>query len=181
MTNNQFKQAKIITTIAVALIVSQSIILENFMIPAAAVVVAGLVLFYLRRRVVDVIADERDYLTGGRAALLAIQIYSWLAVLVMFVAYANRDINPAYEPIAMTLAFSTCILMLLYALIFRYHDKMKFSNKKILYGLFGLALFVAATIFGLRLLSGEDDWICQNGQWVKHGNPSFPAPTIECR
>ncbi len=36
-------------------------------------------------------------------------------------------------------------------------------------------------VLSVRLLSGEDDWVCDNGQWVKHGNPSVPAPTSECK
>ena len=28
--------------------------------------------------------------------------------------------------------------------------------------------------------SGEDSWICEGGQWVKHGNPSAPMPTTTC-
>lgn len=30
------------------------------------------------------------------------------------------------------------------------------------------------------LRGAEDNWLCQNGQWVKHGNPSAPAPTTGC-
>jgi len=43
-------------------------------------------------------------------------------------------------------------------------------------------LVVAILYFGiLRLVSGpEDTWICQNGQWVKHGNPSAAMPTALC-
>lgn len=26
----------------------------------------------------------------------------------------------------------------------------------------------------------EDGWLCQNGQWVKHGNPSDPQPSVPC-
>lgn len=26
----------------------------------------------------------------------------------------------------------------------------------------------------------EDDWICVNGEWVKHGVPSAPMPTEPC-
>jgi spore germination protein GerM len=26
----------------------------------------------------------------------------------------------------------------------------------------------------------EDDWICVNNEWVKHGNPSAPKPTTPC-
>jgi len=46
-----------------------------------------------------------------------------------------------------------------------------------------LAILVLAILyFGiLRLVSGpEDTWICQSGQWVKHGYPSAPMPTTLC-
>ena len=26
----------------------------------------------------------------------------------------------------------------------------------------------------------EDDWICDNGEWVKHGAPSAPMPIESC-
>jgi len=100
--------------------------------------------------------------------------------MVMFVLYASRDLNPAYEATAMTLAFSTCALMFLYSLIFRYYEQMKFSDKKLFYIFFMLIVFAALALVSARLLSGEDDWICQNGAWVKHGQPSFPAPTVPC-
>lgn len=35
-------------------------------------------------------------------------------------------------------------------------------------------------IIGIRFLSGEDTWLCQNGQWVKHGMPRAPMPTEGC-
>ncbi len=35
-------------------------------------------------------------------------------------------------------------------------------------------------MFGIRLLSGEDNWICVNGTWVMHGKPSAPKPTKAC-
>jgi hypothetical protein len=37
-----------------------------------------------------------------------------------------------------------------------------------------------AGIFLLRLASGEDNWICVNNQWIKHGNPSTSAPKTGC-
>jgi uncharacterized membrane protein len=47
-----------------------------------------------------------------------------------------------------------------------------------------LIVFCAAVAFavavGLRLLSSEDDWLCNNGQWIKHGNPQVPQPTVPC-
>lgn len=40
---------------------------------------------------------------------------------------------------------------------------------------------VALAWLGIRFFSGnEDTWICSNGQWVKHGNPSASQPTTGC-
>lgn len=36
-------------------------------------------------------------------------------------------------------------------------------------------------IFAMRIVSPEDTWICQEGKWVKHGNPSTPKPIKVCR
>jgi hypothetical protein len=49
--------------------------------------------------------------------------------------------------------------------------------------LIGIILIAAvAVMFSVRFIWGgpEDDWICQNGAWVKHGNPSSPEPTTPC-
>ena len=48
----------------------------------------------------------------------------------------------------------------------------------------GIALLVIISlVLFLRFVVGgpEDDWICENGQWVKHGNPSSPKPESDCR
>jgi hypothetical protein len=47
-------------------------------------------------------------------------------------------------------------------------------------------LIIVAVIFGiiffLRFVVGgpEDSWICDNGQWVAHGKPSYPKPENPC-
>ena len=44
-------------------------------------------------------------------------------------------------------------------------------------------LILIAIIIGIRFLLGgsEDDWICVNGQWIKHGNPSASMPAKLCK
>jgi hypothetical protein len=39
-----------------------------------------------------------------------------------------------------------------------------------------LILFAGRVIFGRH----EDDWVCENGQWIKHGNPYGPKPEKSC-
>lgn len=49
---------------------------------------------------------------------------------------------------------------------------------------FFLVVFIGLTgLFVARFLFGgdEDTWICTNGQWVKHGNPSASMPLTGCR
>jgi len=45
--------------------------------------------------------------------------------------------------------------------------------------IFGFVFFL---IFFIRFFFGgdEDTWICQKGEWIKHGNPSYPKPIISC-
>ncbi|MFA6255395.1 MAG: DUF2178 domain-containing protein [Patescibacteria group bacterium] len=181
MTLKQFQTIKLVTVVILAIIFSRSIIYENYLVPVVVLVISTLVLWYLRRYVKEVIADERDWQTAGKAASLAIQIYAWFAVIVMIVLYAQRDLNPSYLPIAATLAYSTCFLMLLYALIFRYYHKFSLSNKKTFYLIAIILAIAVLAVFGLRLFSGEDDWICVDGQWVEHGHPDFPAPDQQCQ
>jgi len=50
-------------------------------------------------------------------------------------------------------------------------------NRKILIAI-GIIFAIIAIVVIFR--SPEDSWICQNGQWVKHGNPSSPMPTSGC-
>ncbi len=181
MTLKQYQIAKLVIVIILAIIFSQALIYKNYLIPLGAVIILSLILFFMRSKVKEVINDERDWQTAGKAAGYAIQIYSWFAVIVMLILYSQHDLNPSYLPIAATLAYSTCFLMFLYALIYRYYNKLCYLDKKVIYIAIIILIMVLMAVFGLRLFSGEDDWICQNGQWFKHGNPDFPAPTVECK
>ncbi len=181
MTQRHFRIAKIISAIVVGIAAGNAVVTNNYLFLAVAVGVVGIALLYLRSTVKGVTADERDYTDAGIAARWAIQIYSWFAVLLMLVLFSQRELNPSFEPIAVTLAYSTCILMLMYAMFFRYHQRMKFMAKNRIYlAILSLAVLILL-LFGLRILSGEDGWMCQNGKWVEHGHPDFPAPQTECK
>ncbi|HNW71453.1 MAG TPA: DUF2178 domain-containing protein [Candidatus Paceibacterota bacterium] len=181
MTNKQYKKIKLIIIVIIAIIFGQSIVLENYIIPIVTLIITSLVLLLLRRRVKDVISDERDMALGGKSALIAIQIYSWIAVIVMFVLYSFKDTNPFYEPIGMTLAYSTCLLMLIYSIVFRFYNKETFSKNKKKYIIFAIILAIFISFFSIRFFSGEDNWVCRDGQWIKHGNPDYQAPIVECK
>lgn len=181
MTIKKYQQIKLIIVVLIAIIFSQAIFYKNYLIPIATLLVSSLILIILRRRVKEVIADERDYALAGKSASWAIQIYSWIAVVAMFILYSFRDLNSFYEPVALTLAYSTCFLMFVYSLIFKFQNRIKFTKNKNKFIIFAIILAIFVTIFTLRFFSGEDNWLCQNGQWIKHGNPEFAAPKTICK
>ena len=53
---------------------------------------------------------------------------------------------------------------------------------KLIKSFIGVFILIILIWLVLRFVVGgpEDAWICENGQWVKHGNPSFPAPASGC-
>lgn len=53
------------------------------------------------------------------------------------------------------------------------------KNKKLVIIFVGILIILSA-IFLIRIFSGEDDWICENGSWIKHGNPSSDIPSESC-
>lgn len=55
--------------------------------------------------------------------------------------------------------------------------KCKISKKLILVG---LSVFVLGGAFAFLKFKDEDGWICENEEWVRHGNPSYPMPKGTC-
>jgi uncharacterized membrane protein len=122
MDNKQFKIFRVILAMILAIIISQSIILENFVLAIFAMLVAIVLMIFVRRKVKDVLADERDYKIAGNAARYAMTTFSAVAVGFMFFFMSQKQ-NPVYEAIGLTLAYSVCGLMLVYSLIFIYLRK----------------------------------------------------------
>jgi hypothetical protein len=54
------------------------------------------------------------------------------------------------------------------------------SHKTTLVTITSILVLMAFVILGIRFFSGEDNWICQNGQWVRHGNPRSLQPSSKC-
>lgn len=150
MTLKQYQVVKITFVVFLAVIFSQLIDGKNYLLPIGVMIAGSLIMMLLRRRVNGVVADERDYATGGKAALLAMQIYGWLAASSMFVFYGLKDTNPAFEPIGMTLAFSTCLLMLIYSAIFRYYNRVKLMDGKLIYTVAVLVFFLIMIVVAFK-------------------------------
>ena len=54
--------------------------------------------------------------------------------------------------------------------------------KKIVLIIVMILVLGLGTLLALRFIFGgsEDTWICDNSEWVKHGEPSVSKPTTSC-
>ena len=55
-------------------------------------------------------------------------------------------------------------------------------RRKTLINIGAIVVLLITAVFVLRFVFGgpEDDWICTDKGWVRHGNPSVPMPTTDC-
>lgn len=149
LTLKQYNTIRLVIVVILAMFMGNMIVLKNYFLPLILIAVTSLLLFSLRKKVKGVLADERDYELGGKSALLTMQIYSWTAVVAMFIFLALSGKNPVYNAIAQTLSFSVCYFMLLYSVIFSYYNKKNFKDKK-----FVLTAFIFAFFLAVYLIAG---------------------------
>ncbi|MFA5184230.1 MAG: DUF2178 domain-containing protein [Patescibacteria group bacterium] len=190
MTLKKFTSYRMLAVILLSAAVSAAIVQQNYLLALVAMAVAMIALYLLRQRVTDVIADERDYAIAGQASRYTITVFSLASVAVMFVILSAQSDNQTAETIAYLLAYLVCALMLLNSFIFRFLSlrakigriSLKEKIKAYLpYFLIALILSAIIIIGGLRFFSGEDAWICADGAWVRHGQPSAPQPSAPCQ
>lgn len=180
MTIKQYTTIRIILAIGIGIIFSQSIIFNNLIIPLTTVIIAMTVLLVLRRRVKEVMADERDYQIAGKAGRFALTTMSIIGSLAVIILFSLKHKNDNFEIIGSTIAYMVCSLLLLNNLFFQYFSQPGFWKKNILKTVIWILLVVIFIISGIKLFSNEDSWICNNGQWEKHGQPSQPVPSTFC-
>ena len=123
MTKKAFSIYRIIAVIIVTIIVSISINYGNWYLPVISIMASWLFLYTLRRKVKEVIADERDYIIAGKASGLAMKIYISFSVIIGMILYSTGKENEVLFNIATTLLYSACFLMIFYAVLFKIYER----------------------------------------------------------
>lgn len=149
MTLKKYQKIKLLIVFILSIVFSQTIIYQNYFLSIGVLLMASLVIYSMRKAVKEVIFDERDLEAGGKAALQAIQVYSWIGVIVMFGLKSQAADNQVYDVVATTIAFSVCFLMLLYGFIYRLKNKNTFLDNGIIFSLIVLIVFVVLAVLGI--------------------------------
>jgi cytochrome b561 len=144
----------------------------------------------LRRQVKTVLADECDYSLAGQSSRYAIAVFSIAMVIAMFALMYFGQTNQKLMDLASIFGYLVCTLMLLNSAIFYFLRSRLKSEQKGLWKstkaalpqiILAVIIAIIFTVGTLRLFSGEDGWVCQDGQWIEHGHPDYPMPHKTCK
>jgi uncharacterized membrane protein len=106
---------KTVLAFFLAMIISQAVIFNNYFLAIVAVFAAFAIILPLKKKVTEVMNDERDYLIAGKAARLALSLFSVTGALLAFAFMSLRGMETVFGTIGSTLAYSVCALLLFYS------------------------------------------------------------------
>jgi uncharacterized membrane protein len=130
MNFKQFTVIKLVVIIIMGGLIGWAVSNGNYWIPVPAVIAALMVLLLFRKRVKEVVVDERVYSIAEKASYLAFRIFGIAAAVIgaTFVALGYEAV-PELLAIGLTLAFGACGLVLIYYIAYTCY-KRKYSGKK---------------------------------------------------
>jgi uncharacterized membrane protein len=120
MNFKQYRNFKIIVALVLAVIISQAVIMDNYILAIIAVLTAMILVFLAKQTVRGVLADERDYEIAGKSARYSLGIFSVTGALAMLFFTFSKTEDIVFGVIASTLAYSVCALLLLYSIIYKF-------------------------------------------------------------
>jgi uncharacterized membrane protein len=99
---------------------------------------------------------------------------SWTFVLMGLIVFAEGFLIWNAAPIIFGSIMLAATLPILYSYLL-----FKKKERYMKYILIAVAVLIGGLLL-IRVISGEDGWICKNGKWVQHGKPSAVKPTTTC-
>jgi uncharacterized membrane protein len=117
----------LVTTILAA-VVAWSVIAQNMMVAVAGVSASMILLYLLKRRVKEVMVDERVHRISQMASRTTLQIFGWVSAASAFILIVfGKGIPTGFEQAGYTLAYATCALLLMYSVFYKYYES-KFGD-----------------------------------------------------
>ncbi len=130
MSLKAFTRIRIFVLIIMVGLISWAIVSGNAWIPIPVILAALVIMLLLRRRVQEVVVDERVYSIAEKASLVAFRVFGIAAAVigVTLVALGWQSSSDLYK-IGLTLAYSACGLLVIYYIAYIYYNR-KHSGKK---------------------------------------------------
>jgi uncharacterized membrane protein len=109
----------------IAAVIAFSVVDGNSIAPIPTVIVAMAIIIILRRRVKEVVADERAHAIAGKASRLTMQItgIAMAAAGGTLLAMSRGSGEPMLGYIGYTLCYATCALLIINYIAYYYYSR----------------------------------------------------------
>jgi len=129
MSYRKFMLWRTMVFIIVVILVGWSVASNNPLIPIPTVIAGIVIVQLLKRGMREVIVDERVFSVTDKAAMLVFRTFVILAAMAAATMLGlNQERYPELEHAGFTLAYSVCILLLLYYIAYIYYNR-KYGGK----------------------------------------------------
>ncbi|HII00083.1 TPA: DUF2178 domain-containing protein [Methanosarcinaceae archaeon] len=123
MKKNRFKVISLLIVMGMSVVVSFAVSIGNPVL-AIGVVFVGMAAMYLnKKRLEDVLEDERAWKVGQMASRATLHIVALGFALGGAVFIAMRTSYPEYSDLGFFLAYTSCGIMVLYTLFYMYYNR----------------------------------------------------------
>jgi len=123
MKKDRFKVISLLIVMGMSVVVSFAVSIGNPVL-AIGVVFVGMAAMYLnKKRLEDVLEDERVWKVGQMASRAALHIVALGFALGGAVFIATRNSYPEYSDLGFFLAYASCGIMVLYTLFYMYYNR----------------------------------------------------------
>ncbi|MBU2562736.1 MAG: DUF2178 domain-containing protein [Nanoarchaeota archaeon] len=121
----QYRFYKLLIVLVLAAIVGASVSAGNFVLPLALFLVALILMFVLRKKVDEVLVDERVNKIAGRASRIVLSVSVVIMALSGMVLIAIRESYPEYLITGYVFSYFACGMLFLYVILFKYYFSKK--------------------------------------------------------
>lgn len=123
MTEKTMKSYRLALAVILALIVGWAVNRGNIVAPIIAIVAALILVFILRKKVTDIVVDERVTHIRQKASRATISVFAVGAALLSIIFTVLTRDNPALFGAGQTLAYAACAMLILDSLFYYYYNK----------------------------------------------------------
>ena len=122
MEKKTFNLLTLVIVLAISMVIGWAVPAREPGLIVAVFFVGMSAIYLLKKKVNGVIADEMSYRIVERTARITYAVFASLATLSAGVLIALRDANPNYGIAGYTLAYSVCILLLIFWAFYVYYS-----------------------------------------------------------
>jgi uncharacterized membrane protein len=119
-----FRKLQAIMGMIIGGVTGVSVAVGNWIVPVFIIIICVLIMMSLRRRVKEIVNDERTYAIAEKAARLTIQIIAiGMAIAGAILLVISRGKSPVITQAGFALEYATCALLIINYIAYYYYSK----------------------------------------------------------